>query len=76
MPDFDNSRWSDSGFAQEYRAVASGRHARSEAGFGETERRFLVVLHNAISRKGIPLRLLLDSAPPGDRGGACVPFRG
>jgi len=32
-----------------------------EAGFGETERRFLVVLHDAIARRGIPRRLLLDN---------------
>jgi putative transposase len=32
-----------------------------EAGFGETEHRFLTVLYNAIARKGIPRRLLLDN---------------
>jgi transposase InsO family protein len=32
-----------------------------EAGFGETELRFLTVLHNAIARKGIPRRLLMDN---------------
>jgi putative transposase len=32
-----------------------------EAGFGETEHRFLGVLHNAIARRGIPRRLLLDN---------------
>jgi len=32
-----------------------------EAGFGETEHRFLTVLHNAIARRGIPRRLLLDN---------------
>lgn len=32
-----------------------------EAGFGETEQRFLTVLHNAIARKGIPRRLLMDN---------------
>jgi putative transposase len=32
-----------------------------EAGFGETEHRFLIVLHSAIARKGIPRRLLLDN---------------
>jgi transposase InsO family protein len=32
-----------------------------EAGFGETEHRFLVVLHNAIARKGTPRKLLLDN---------------
>lgn len=32
-----------------------------EAGFGETEHRFLAVLHNAIARRGIPRRLLLDN---------------
>jgi putative transposase len=32
-----------------------------EAGFGETEHRFLTVLHAAIARRGIPRRLLLDN---------------
>lgn len=32
-----------------------------EAGFGETEHRFLTVLYNAIARRGIPRRLLLDN---------------
>jgi putative transposase len=32
-----------------------------EAGFGETEHRFLTVLHDAIARRGIPRRLLLDN---------------
>ncbi len=32
-----------------------------EAGFGETGLRFLAVLHNAIARRGIPRRLLLDN---------------
>jgi hypothetical protein len=32
-----------------------------EAGFGETEHRFLTVLHGAIARRGIPRRLLLDN---------------
>ncbi len=32
-----------------------------EAGFGETEHRFLAVLHSAIARRGIPRRLLLDN---------------
>jgi putative transposase len=32
-----------------------------EAGFGETEHRFLTVLHSAIARKGIPRRLLMDN---------------
>ena len=32
-----------------------------EAGFGETEHRFLAVLHDAIARRGIPRRLLLDN---------------
>ncbi len=32
-----------------------------EAGFGETEHRFLGVLHNAIARRGIARRLLLDN---------------
>ena len=32
-----------------------------EAGFGETEHRFLAVLYNAIARRGIPRRLLLDN---------------
>ncbi len=32
-----------------------------EAGFGETEQRFLTVLYNAIARKGIPRRLLMDN---------------
>ena len=32
-----------------------------EAGFGETEHRFLTVLYNAIARKGIPRRLLMDN---------------
>jgi transposase InsO family protein len=32
-----------------------------EAGFGETEHRFLLVLHNAIARRGIPRRLLMDN---------------
>jgi transposase InsO family protein len=32
-----------------------------EAGFGETEHRFITVLHNAIARKGIPRKLLLDN---------------
>jgi putative transposase len=32
-----------------------------EAGFGETEHRFLTVLHSAIARRGIPRRLLLDN---------------
>lgn len=32
-----------------------------EAGFGETGHRFLAVLHNAIARRGIPRRLLLDN---------------
>ena len=32
-----------------------------EAGFGETEHRFLGVLYNAIARRGIPRRLLLDN---------------
>jgi putative transposase len=32
-----------------------------EAGFGETEHRFLAVLYNAIARRGVPRRLLLDN---------------
>lgn len=32
-----------------------------EAGFGETEHRFLVVLYHALARKGIVRRLLLDN---------------
>ena len=32
-----------------------------EAGFGETEQRFLIVLYNAIARRGIVRRLLLDN---------------
>ncbi len=32
-----------------------------EAGFGETEYRFLTVFHHAIARRGIPRRLLLDN---------------
>jgi putative transposase len=32
-----------------------------EAGFGETEHRFLTVLYNAIARKGVPRRLLTDN---------------
>ena len=32
-----------------------------EAGFGETEHRFLIVLYNAIARRGIARRLLLDN---------------
>jgi putative transposase len=38
-----------------------------EAGFGETEHRFITVLHSAIARKGIPRKLLLDNHryPPG-----------
>jgi putative transposase len=32
-----------------------------EAGFGETEHRFITVLHDAIARKGIPRKLLLDN---------------
>lgn len=32
-----------------------------EAGFGETEHRFLTVLYNALARKGIVRRLLLDN---------------
>ena len=32
-----------------------------EAGFGETEHRFLIVLHGAVARRGIPRRLLLDN---------------
>ena len=32
-----------------------------EAGFGETEHRFLTVLHGAIARRGVPRRLLLDN---------------
>jgi len=32
-----------------------------EAGFGETEHRFLTVLHSAIARRGNPRRLLLDN---------------
>jgi putative transposase len=32
-----------------------------EAGFGETEHRFITVLYNAIARKGIPRKLLLDN---------------
>ena len=32
-----------------------------EAGFGETEQRFLAVLYNAIARRGIVRRLLLDN---------------
>jgi putative transposase len=32
-----------------------------EAGFGETEHRFLTVLHSAIARRGIPRRLLMDN---------------
>jgi putative transposase len=32
-----------------------------EAGFGETELRFLTVLYNGIARRGIPRRLLLDN---------------
>ncbi len=32
-----------------------------EAGFGETEHRFLAVLHTAIARRGIPRRLLMDN---------------
>jgi putative transposase len=32
-----------------------------EAGFGETEHRFITVLHNAITRKGILRKLLLDN---------------
>ena len=32
-----------------------------EAGFGETEHRFLAVLYNAIARRGIVRRLLLDN---------------
>jgi len=32
-----------------------------EAGFGETGLRFLTVLYNAIARRGIPRRLLLDN---------------
>jgi putative transposase len=32
-----------------------------EAGFGETEHRFLSVLYNAIARRGVPRRLLLDN---------------
>ena len=32
-----------------------------EAGFGETEHRFLTVLHGAMARRGIPRRLLLDN---------------
>jgi len=32
-----------------------------EAGFGETELRFLTVLYNAIARRGIPRRFLLDN---------------
>jgi transposase InsO family protein len=32
-----------------------------EAGFVETEHRFLTVLYNAIARKGIPRKLLLDN---------------
>lgn len=32
-----------------------------EAGFGETEHRFLGVLYNAIARRGVPRRLLLDN---------------
>jgi putative transposase len=32
-----------------------------EAGFGETEHRFITVLHGAIARRGIPRKLLLDN---------------
>ena len=32
-----------------------------EAGFGETEHRFLTVLHGAMARRGVPRRLLLDN---------------
>jgi len=32
-----------------------------EAGFGETEIRFLTVLYNAIARRGVPRRLFLDN---------------
>jgi putative transposase len=32
-----------------------------EAGFGETEQRFLIVLYNAMARRGIVRRLLLDN---------------
>jgi putative transposase len=32
-----------------------------EAGFGETAHRFITVLHNAMARKGIPRKLLLDN---------------
>jgi len=32
-----------------------------EAGFGETTHRFLTVLYNAVARRGIPRRLLLDN---------------
>jgi putative transposase len=32
-----------------------------EAGFGETAHRFITVLHNAMARKGIPHKLLLDN---------------
>jgi hypothetical protein len=32
-----------------------------EAGFGETEHRFATVLYNAMARKGIPRKLLLDN---------------
>lgn len=32
-----------------------------EAGFGETEQRFLAVLYNAIARRGVVRRLLLDN---------------
>jgi putative transposase len=32
-----------------------------EAGFGETAHRFITVLHNAMTRKGIPRKLLLDN---------------
>jgi transposase InsO family protein len=32
-----------------------------EAGFGETEHRFLTVLYNAMARRGLPRRLLLDN---------------
>jgi putative transposase len=32
-----------------------------EAGFGETEHRFITLLHDAIARRGIPRKLLLDN---------------
>lgn len=32
-----------------------------EAGFGETEHRFITVLYNAMARKGVPRKLLLDN---------------